>query len=86
MCTHAYTESVTKTVSLSDEAYERLDALKGPDESFSDVALRLVQAVEQDRILEYAGEWDLGDEQREAMKSRIRDARDRSESEPVNLP
>lgn len=32
---------VTKTISLTQEAYDRLRARKGPNESFSDVILRL---------------------------------------------
>jgi len=32
---------VTKTISLTREAYDRLRARKGPNESFSDVILRL---------------------------------------------
>lgn len=35
---------MTKTIGLSDDAYERLAALKGDDESFSDVVFRLTGA------------------------------------------
>lgn len=77
---------MTKTISLSDEAYERLAALKGPDDSFSDVALRLAEAVEQDRILDLAGAWDLDEAEREEMKERVRQARDRSDAPPVDVP
>lgn len=40
----AYTQScsVTKPVQLSDEAYRRLRMNKRPDESFSDVVLRVI--------------------------------------------
>jgi len=34
-------KSVTKIISLTREAYDRLQARKGPNESFSDVILRL---------------------------------------------
>lgn len=40
---HAYTDAVTKTISLSDDAYEALVAVKRPDESFSELARRLAQ-------------------------------------------
>lgn len=33
----------TKTISIRDEAYDRLAARKGEDESFSDVILRLTK-------------------------------------------
>lgn len=38
---HVSMETVTKTITLTREAYERLRARKGPNESFSDVILRL---------------------------------------------
>lgn len=39
-----YTESVSsKTISLSEDAYEALTALKKPDESFSDVVRRMTR-------------------------------------------
>lgn len=77
---------MTKTISLSDEAYERLAALKGPEDSFSDVALRLAEAVEQDRILDLVGAWDLDDETADRMKQRVHEERDRSDADPVDVP
>lgn len=77
---------MTKTISLSDEAYERLAALKGPEDSFSDVALRLARAVDQERVTDLAGAWDLDEDQKDAMKERIREARDRSDDPPVDVP
>lgn len=77
---------MTKTISLSDEAYDRLSALKEPGESFTEVTLRLVGALEQDRILELAGAWDLDGETSARMKERIREERDRSDADPVDVP
>lgn len=42
----------TKTISLADDAYERLKAAKREGESFSDVVRRLTQSV---TIAEYHG-------------------------------
>lgn len=42
----------TKTISLADDAYERLKAEKRDDESFSDAVRRLTPGV---RIAEYVG-------------------------------
>lgn len=36
----------TKTISLSEDAYERLEAMKRENESFSDVVRRLTRGVE----------------------------------------
>lgn len=41
MC--AYTDLVTKTISLSDDAYDALAGAKRPGESFSEVARRLAR-------------------------------------------
>lgn len=41
LCLCTNTTTVTKTIGLSDDAYERLAALKGEGESFSDVVRRL---------------------------------------------
>ena len=38
----------TKTIGLDDEAYERLEAQKREDESFSDTVTRLTEAVASD--------------------------------------
>ena len=42
----------TKNISISEEAYERLAALKGPNESFTEVVNRLTR---KRSILELAG-------------------------------
>ena len=43
MYTHVYAYMVTKTISITREAYDRLKARKGPEESLSDVILRLTE-------------------------------------------
>jgi len=43
---------VTKTISITKEAYDRLRSRKGPNESFTDVILRL---TERRPLAEYAG-------------------------------
>lgn len=44
ICVCAHTQTMTKTVGLSDDAYERLVAVKAPGESFSEVVRRLTGA------------------------------------------
>ncbi len=53
---YTYTDSMaTKTISIMDDVYERLKALKSPDESFSDT-LRRITSSRAD-IMEFAGAW-----------------------------
>lgn len=52
MYVHVYTYMATKTISITKEAYDRLKARKGPEESFSDVILRL---TERRPLADYAG-------------------------------
>lgn len=52
VCLHVYTYMVTKTISITKEAYDRLRSRKGPNESFTDVILRL---TERRPLAEYAG-------------------------------
>lgn len=49
---HAYTDTVTKTISLSDDAYEALVAVKRPEESFSDLARRLAQSEKRRAVFD----------------------------------
>jgi len=49
---HVYTYMATKTISITREAYDRLRARKGRDESFTDVILRL---TERRPLADYAG-------------------------------
>lgn len=51
---HAYISTVTKTVALSDEAYDALSRLKTPGQSFSELVKQLV-AERRPRIRDVAG-------------------------------
>lgn len=48
---------MTKTISLSDDAYEASRSLKEPGESFSGVARRLAAEVKQRRMMAAIGAW-----------------------------
>lgn len=64
----------TKTITLMDDAYERLKSLKGPEESFSDIIRRLTS--EKGNILEFAGAWkNLSEKEGEDLKRKIMEAR-----------
>lgn len=76
---------MTKTISLSEEAYRALAAHKREGESFSDVALRLSRTLQQERLLEFAGAWDMTDEEADALIEQIYRWRDESLRPPVDL-
>jgi predicted CopG family antitoxin len=49
----------SKTISLDEEAYERLRSQKRGNESFSDVVKRMTTPIRRKSLLEFAGAWDL---------------------------
>ncbi|MEK6922004.1 MAG: antitoxin VapB family protein [Nanoarchaeota archaeon] len=64
----------TKTISIMDDVYERLVALKRTDESFSDELRRLTET--KGNIMEFAGIWkDMSDKDADEMKKVIRNAK-----------
>ncbi len=65
---------VTKTISIMDDVYDRLVALKRADESFSDELRRLTET--KGSILEFAGMWkDMTDEEADRIKKTIKSMR-----------
>ncbi|HLC62114.1 MAG TPA: antitoxin VapB family protein [Candidatus Nanoarchaeia archaeon] len=68
----------TKTISITEEAYERLKMRKEPRESFTDVINRITGRRD---IMEFAGI--LTDEDAEKMKEHIRKMRE-SSTERIN--
>jgi predicted CopG family antitoxin len=72
--THRHTQSMgTKNIAISDEAYQRLKALKKPGESFTEVIERMTRSR---GILELAGTLSIG--QAAQVKERIREIREDS--------
>ena len=70
----------TTTISLKQEAYERLKMAKRGGESFSDVVLRLADPPDGgEGVREVAGE--LGDELATAVEASHEDVRERLEME-----
>jgi predicted CopG family antitoxin len=67
---------MSKSVRLSEEAYERLKALRREDETISDVVLRLTG---ERSFLELAGI--LSDEQADALEDAIENRRTRRQVE-----
>lgn len=70
---------VTKTLTITKDAYEQLKMLKKPDESFSKVVKRITE--DKQDIMRFAGILsDLSDKDFEEMKQSIRELRKRSVS------
>ena len=67
---HVYTYMATKTISITKEAYDRLRARKGRNDSFSDVILRL---TEHRPLADYAGM--LSKSSVKAIRNAIEEAR-----------
>ncbi|HWG91322.1 MAG TPA: antitoxin VapB family protein [Candidatus Thermoplasmatota archaeon] len=68
---------MTKTISLSDEAYALLSQAKRPGESFSDVAVRLARLAAQEEVFSPDFKLEMSDEEAEAWKASIYAERDR---------
>jgi len=66
---------VSKSIRLSEEAYERLAAHKRDDETFSDVVLRLAG---ERSLLDLAGI--LSDEEADAVRDAVAERRERRRS------
>lgn len=62
----------TKTISIDDEAYKRLKNQKIDNESFSDVVKRLTLPVQDKSLLEFAGKWNLSDEELIVLQKNIK--------------
>ena len=70
---------VTKTITVTKDAYEQLKALKRPEESFSEEIKRITSGKQD--IMRFAGILsDLNDKDIEEMKQSIREVRKRSVS------
>ena len=68
---------VTKTITVTKDAYEQLKALKRPEESFSEEIKRITGGSQD--VMRFAGILsDLSDKDIEEMKQSIRELRKRS--------
>ena len=83
ICVCAYNVSMTKVISLSDSAYGTLKRLKRPNESFSDLVLRMAGEGKKKSLLEFAGAWEGKDI--DAVFSQVMKDRERTSSRRVEI-
>ncbi len=60
-----------KTISLSDEAYEKLASLKREGESFTDVILRLCSKAPRKPLASFAGSWVMDEDEEKEIFGEI---------------
>jgi predicted CopG family antitoxin len=65
MYVYTYTVMGTKTISITEEAYEALLREKGNKESFTDTILRITK--KSGKIADCFGAWKMTDEEEEAI-------------------
>jgi predicted CopG family antitoxin len=74
---------MTKVISLSERAYGTLRRLKRPNESFSDVVLRMAGEKGSKSIIEFAGVWKGNDI--EAVFSQLTKDREGASSRRIKI-
>lgn len=75
---------MVKVISLSNEAYERLKALKR-DGSFSDVVIELIDKKKKRNIMDFFGIWKEDSDEWEKIKNRIYKDRKKAKLREVKL-
>ncbi len=76
---------MTKVISLSDEAYERLKRLKKGKKSFSKVVLDLTEKKDQKSILDCMGAWKGDEKEMKEIFDEILAERSKHHFRTVNL-
>ena len=66
---------MTKVISLSNEAYERMKSVKGSGESFSDVVIKLIGRTKKKPLSDFLGRWSGSETEIENIKKTITEDR-----------
>ena len=70
---HVYIHQMTKVISISDDAYELLQSVKGENESFTKVILRVAEKEKQKPLASFFGA--LSEESAQALEKEIKETR-----------
>ncbi|MFH0836885.1 MAG: antitoxin VapB family protein [Candidatus Aenigmatarchaeota archaeon] len=76
---------MTKVISISDEAYEKLSYIKNGNESFSKVVVRLTSKSTKRPIIDFAGRWNGASKEAEKIYKDIAEKRSSTKLRKVNL-
>ncbi len=76
---------MVKVISLSNEAYEKLKALKGNEKSFSDVVIEIVANKPKGDMMKFFGIWKDDSVYWERFEKEIRKSRDSARLREVKL-
>ena len=82
---YAYAYSMTKVISLSNEAYARMKAIKNPGESFSDIVIKLLNKAKKRPLSDFLGKWSGSETEIENIKKAIEEGRKNFKTREVNL-
>ena len=66
---------MVKVISLSDNAYAEMKSSKRADESFSDVALRLIHSAKKQSLDSFFGRWPGSSDELDKIKETLRNER-----------
>ena len=76
---------MTKVISLSNQAYQEMKALKQKDESFSDVVLRLANKMRKRPLMDFFGKWPGSKEELNEIKKMLEKDRKNAKLRDVKL-
>lgn len=76
--------SMTKVISLSNEAYKKMKAMKTQGESFSDVVLRLANKT-QKPLSDFIGKWPCSKEEINRISNYLKNERKKFKLQEVKF-
>ena len=75
----------SKTITVTEKAYEEIKRLKHPNESFSEVLIRLAHLSNGQNLEQFVGAWDIEDDEMEQIWQEIQNVKKNSKKLSVDL-